>query len=82
MGQTTLAKHVSAQLRAVLAHREIGNHKFAEMLGENEMWVWRRVRNRTPITFDDLERIAAALGLPTSYFTERDALNGSRHDDD
>ena len=51
-----------------MARRELSKQKFAEQLGVSEMWVSRRMRGKTQITMEDLERIAAALAIPVASF--------------
>jgi transcriptional regulator with XRE-family HTH domain len=53
-----------------LARRDLTNKQFAALIGENEMWVSRRVRGHTQLTFDDIERAATALDVPLGYFLD------------
>ncbi len=53
----------AANIRAALARRNIPQYRLAELIGENEMWVSRRLKQGTPIKVDDLVRIAAALDM-------------------
>ena len=64
----TLAEYAAAHLRAEMARREISSIKLAEMLGVSDMWVSRRMRGKTRITMEDLERLAEALGVPMASF--------------
>jgi transcriptional regulator with XRE-family HTH domain len=64
----SLAQYVPAQLRAEMARREISKVELARKLGKDETWVGKRMRGRTAITMADLDRIAAALDVPLSYF--------------
>jgi transcriptional regulator with XRE-family HTH domain len=54
---------VAAEIRAILARRGWKQSQLAERLGVHEMWVSRRLRGVNAISVDDLERIAAALGI-------------------
>lgn len=54
----------SANVRAELARRKMTNKQLGDLIGENEMWISRRVRGLVPITVDELLRIADALDLP------------------
>jgi len=51
-----------------MGRQELTNQQLAQMLGVTDMWVSRRVRRQTQVTMADLERIAAALECPLSYF--------------
>ena len=64
----TLAQYAAAHLRAEMARAEITDGALAGQLGVSEMWVSRRRRGRTQITIEDLEKLAAALGLPVLSF--------------
>ncbi len=54
---------VAAEVRAIIARRGWRQSTLAERLGENEMWVSRRLRGKQAITLGDLERIADALSI-------------------
>jgi transcriptional regulator with XRE-family HTH domain len=60
---TKLNAAVAAEIRAILARRGWKQSQLAERLGVHEMWVSRRLRGVNAISVDDLERIAAALGI-------------------
>jgi transcriptional regulator with XRE-family HTH domain len=60
---TKLNAAVAAEIRAILARRGWKQSQLAERLGVHEMWVSRRLRGVNAISVDDLERIAAALGM-------------------
>ena len=62
----TFAERVAAEIRAEMGRQQVRYVRLAERLGENEVWVSRKVRGRTPLTINDLERIAAALDVPVS----------------
>ena len=64
----TLAQFVAAQIRAEMARQEINATKLAQLMGVDDTWVGRRIRNRYAITLDDLERFAAVLAVPVSSF--------------
>jgi transcriptional regulator with XRE-family HTH domain len=63
-----LADFAAAQLRAEMARRQISASGLATRIGVEETWVRRRMRRQREITMADLERIAAALDLPPSFF--------------
>lgn len=64
----SLAEHAAAHLRAEMARREITSQRLADQLGVSDMWVSRRMRGKTQITMEDLERLAEALGISVASF--------------
>ena len=60
------SRETAANLRAAMGRRQLSRKDLAHLMGENEMWVGRRVNGKTPITVDDLDRFAHALSLPMS----------------
>lgn len=46
-----------------MGRRELNQAEVARRLGENEMWVYRRIRGKQLITIADLHRIATALDV-------------------
>lgn len=61
---------VRAAIRAELARSEMTQMQLAEILHERQWWVSRRLNGPTPMTLDDVDRIAYALQLPVSVFVE------------
>lgn len=51
-----------------MGRRAVNQTELARRLGVPQPWVNRRVKAHTPITADDLELIADALGVPLSTF--------------
>lgn len=68
---TTLRDTVSAELRAELGRRRMSQQRLADLLGEGQWWVSKRLTNQNPFTLEDLERIAIALDLPPQHFMPR-----------
>jgi len=68
MPQPTLAQYAAAQFRAELARGQISDVEFARRIGTSSDWVARRRRGDYAISLNDLERIAAGLDLPVSFF--------------
>ncbi len=57
-------RHLLAdEVRAHLARRRISNRKFAVIIGASAPWVDRRLNGTTPMTTDDIELFASALGM-------------------
>lgn len=58
-----LAPAVAEEIRVRMTRRRLSQTELANLLGERQWWVSRRVNGTTPITLDDLERIARALSV-------------------
>ena len=59
----TLSQAVTAELRAVMARGNISGAELARRLEVPASWVQRRTSGASPITVDEIERLAAGLGL-------------------
>lgn len=59
----SLSAHVGKEIRKLLIDLDMKQLELATRLGENEMWISRRLRGTQPIDLNDLERIAKALGV-------------------
>lgn len=66
----TLAQTVPVLLRMEMARQDLTSRALAERLGVSEMWVYRRLKGRSQITLDDLDRLSAHLNLKTSLDLE------------
>ncbi len=62
-GTTTQA---AANIRAELGRQNKTRAALAREMGVTEMWLSRRVNAQTPLTVDDLTRIANALDVATT----------------
>lgn len=60
---TPFRELLAAEVRAHLARQRLSNRKFARMLGLQPTWVDRRLNGTTPMTADDIDLFASALGL-------------------
>lgn len=63
----SLNDQVRAEIRAVMARKQISNVELALKVGEDKVWVGRRITQSTrvvPLDMVDLERIATALDVP------------------
>jgi transcriptional regulator with XRE-family HTH domain len=61
--ENSLNSQVAGEIRAWMGRREMNQADLGRALGENEMWVMRRVRGRQQMTVADLQRIARVLGV-------------------
>lgn len=67
------ADAVAANVRAELGRQNMSRAELARRLDVAEMWLSRRLTGRTPITVEDLGRIATALGVPAGSLLPVDA---------
>ena len=65
---TDLRDTVAAEVRAEMARRRLSQTALADMLGEQQWWVSKRLTRSIPFTIEDLDRIAKALELPPEHF--------------
>ena len=70
-----LSAKVAEEIRALLARRDMSRSELARRLGVSAMWVSDRLRAQTPIGLDDLERIAAVLGVAPADLFPADVLS-------
>ncbi len=61
---TATTTQIAANIRAELGRQNKTRAALAREMDVTEMWVSRRVNAQTPITVDDLSRIADALAVP------------------
>jgi DNA-binding Xre family transcriptional regulator len=61
--ELTLSAKVAIEIRAALGRRDMSRSELSRRLGVSAMWVSDRLRGKTPIGLDDLERIANVLEL-------------------
>ncbi|AYR00921.1 hypothetical protein PP636_gp52 [Arthrobacter phage Hestia] len=64
----TLARAVSAQVRAALARQRISVKELAARAGLTESYLGKRLRDDAPMTINDLESVCAALGEDVQAF--------------
>lgn len=66
-----------------MGRQEMSQADMARALGENEMWVFRRIRGKQQMTIADIERMAKVLGVPVIEFfhLSRSAGSASRGSD-
>lgn len=59
----TLTSLVAAEIRAWMGRLDVRQSELARRMGENDQWMSMRLKGRTPIDLNELQRIATALGL-------------------
>jgi transcriptional regulator with XRE-family HTH domain len=60
---TPLTESVAEEIRVALARRRMRQSHLARQLGTSDQWLSIRLRGIQPIDLNDLQRIAAALGV-------------------
>lgn len=68
----SLSAFVGKEIRKLLIDLDMKQLELATRLGENEMWVSRRLRGTQPIDLNDLERIAAILEVDVAELLPRE----------
>lgn len=65
MARTTARRPLSdlvlEEIRVAMARQRLSQTDLATRLSEGQPWVSRRLSGRTPLTVDDVERVAGAL---------------------
>jgi hypothetical protein len=59
----TLTTLVAAEIRAWMGRLDVRQSELARRLGETDQWMSMRLKGRTPIDLNELQRVATALGL-------------------
>jgi DNA-binding Xre family transcriptional regulator len=61
--ERTLSDKVAEEIRAMMARKRVNGTELARRLGVSKMWVSDRLRGNQEIGLNDLDRIAAVLGV-------------------
>lgn len=61
--EATLSARVAEEIRVLMARRRMKQSQLARLLGVNDQWVSVRLRGAQEIGLNDLQAIAAALGV-------------------
>lgn len=72
-----LTQRVAAEIRAELGRQNVTGKRLAELLGVSHSWVSYRLTGQQTIDFDDIEKIAGALGVPVSHLLPGEASAGA-----
>jgi len=59
----TLTALVAAEIRAWMGRLDVRQSELARKLGESDQWLSMRLRGRTPLDINEMQRIARALGI-------------------
>lgn len=59
----TLTTLVAAEIRAWMGRLDVRQSELARRMGETDQWMSMRLKGRTPIDLNELQRIADALGV-------------------
>lgn len=68
---TPLREVVASNIRAIIARDQLRVGDVAERLGRPRQWVHRRTAAAGPITTEDIDAFADALGVSTDDLTRR-----------
>jgi len=63
---TPIREHVAEELRALLARRRMSATELARRIGATQPYLWRRMSGEISFDIDDLQKIAAVLGVGVS----------------
>lgn len=74
----TLTARAVAEIRAELGRQDLTRQGLAERLGVERNWVHYRLSGETPLRIADVERIAAALGVPIGQLLPVEPAGGQR----
>lgn len=58
-----LARTATEEIRAEMARQRLSQSQLAQRCDRSQAWVSRRLAGDTPLTLDDLDVIAVALGV-------------------
>lgn len=74
----TLTARAVAEIRAELGRQDLTRQGLAERLGVERNWVHYRLSGETLLRIADVERIAAALGVPIAQLLPVEPAGGGR----
>jgi transcriptional regulator with XRE-family HTH domain len=68
----TLSERAATEVRAEMGRQRMTQSALGVVLGKSQAYVWRRVMGKVPFDLAELEKIAAALGVPIETFLPRE----------
>jgi len=71
-----LARTATDEIRAEMARQRLSQMQLAERCKRSQPWLSRRLAGEVPLTLDDLDVIAVALGVPAIRLLWPPASNG------
>jgi len=74
----SLASYVIGEILALMGRRRMNNTELGRRLGVPDYWVGRRLNGRIPMDLNDVQRIAAALGVPATDLFPQSKTNTLR----
>lgn len=69
MGEA-FTERVAAEVRAELARQRVSQETFSQRIGMSQSTLSRRLTGEIPFDTTELARVAEALGVPVSQFTQ------------
>lgn len=73
----TLTQRVAAEVRAEVARQSVTQDHIAQILGVAQPNVSRRLNGKQPFDTDELDKLAAAFGVPVDRFLTAPAPAGA-----
>ena len=74
-----LETYVIGEILALMGRRRMGNAEMGRRLGVPDYWIGRRLSGKIPIGLNDVQRIAAVLGVSASeLFPARHTQSNAR----
>lgn len=70
---TTFTRRVGLEIKVAMLRKGVSGRWLAGQLGESQTWISTRLTGTTPIDVNDLERIAAALGVDVASLLPQSA---------
>jgi transcriptional regulator with XRE-family HTH domain len=72
MPAVDLKRSVAEEIRALLGRRDISKIELARRIEKSHTYVWRRLSGETAFDLDDLQKIAAVLGVTAADLLPRE----------
>lgn len=70
-----VAETTAREIRAELGRQRISQNELARRLRVTQNYLWRRMAGQTPFSLDDVDAIAAELGVSPSDLVKRGEHN-------
>lgn len=75
--QQSLDERIAFAIQVEMLRQKTTTSQVAAVIGEQYLWLHRRLKGNTPFQLEDVERIAVALEVPVTQLVE-DAVRGDR----
>jgi len=71
---SSLKQSVAEEIRALLGRRNMSRLELAKRIGRSHTYMWRRLSGETAFDVDDLQKIAAVLGVSVNDLLPRNTF--------